>query len=106
MARHVPTLVVLALLLGAGGYAVAGGTFSELPLEDPQVERFEQTASGCRGTVTSAGGATVGGNRLASFGVMETDSPNAACAGEVAYRLNVTVGFRKAMRVSVYEAAK
>lgn len=64
------------------GYAVADGGLSDPPpLSDPQVDRFERTASGCRGTVTPAVGTTVGtGGRFASFGVMDTDSPDADLA--------------------------
>jgi hypothetical protein len=130
--RYVPALLVGAV----AGHAVAGGVFTDPPpLEDPRVERFEQTTSGCRGTVTSAGGVSIGGGRFAAFGVTETDSPdadlsmaitrtspedarvttyrvdltshapdgNATCAGEVAYRLNVTVDSQEAVRVAVYE---
>ncbi len=133
-------LVGIALLLGAvGGYVVADGTPSDPPpLDDPQVEQFERTEAGCRGTINPSGGTTVGpGGRFASFGVMDTDSPdanlameitrispdgarvttyrvdlssyaadgsgNGTCAGEVAYRLNLTVDYRETMRVAVYE---
>jgi hypothetical protein len=137
--RYVPVAVGVALLVGAvGGYALAGLSPSEpSPLSDPRVERFERTASGCRGTIDPSGGTTVGpGGRFASSGVMDTASPDAAlamevtrtspegsrvttyridlsshvpgngtgtCPGEVAYRLNVTVDYREAMRVAVYE---
>jgi hypothetical protein len=148
--RTVPTVTVLvgiALLVGAAvGYGVAslagGGSGNPPPLSDPRIERFERTDAGCRGTVSPAGGTTVGpGGRFASFGVMDTASPNANlameitrttpdgartttyrvdlsshappgngtdagsedCAGEVAYRLNLTVDYREAMRVAVYE---
>ena len=145
MDRHIPVLLGIALLLGAvGGYVVADGMPSDPPpLDDPQVERFEQTAAGWRGTLNPSGGTTVGpGGRFASFGAMDTDSPDANlamgitrtspddarvttyrvdlssharererntttteddCAGEVAYRLNLTVDYREAMRVAVYE---
>ena len=144
MDRYVPVAVGVALLVGAvGGYALADVSPSDPPaLDDPQVERFEQTAAGCRGTINPSGGTTVGpGGRFASFGVMETASPDANlateitrtspdgarvttyrvdlssyaregnatgagaedCAGEVAYRLNLTVDYREAMRVAVYE---
>ena len=105
------------------------------------MDRFERTASGCRGTIPRSSGTTIGpGGRFATFGVMRTGSPNADlamgitrtapegsrvttyrvdlslharggnatepnaedCAGEVAYRLNVSVDYREEMRVAVY----
>jgi len=141
--RYVPALVGIALLVGAvGGYAVAdGGPSDPPPLDEPRVEQFERTASGCRGTIDPSGGTTVGPRgRFVSSGVMDTGSPDAAlsmeitrtspddarittyrvdlasytedgdgngtCAGEAAYRLNLTVDYREAMRVAVYEEGR
>lgn len=143
MERYVPTLLALVLLVGAvTGYAVGVGAFTDPPpLDEPRVERFERTASGCRGTIDPSGGTTVGpGGRFVSSGVMDTGSPdadlameitrtspdgarittyrvdlashaqdgdwNGTCAGEAAYRLNLTVDYREAMRVAVYEEGR
>jgi hypothetical protein len=82
--RYVP-VVGIALLVGAGaGYALSGGGSPIRPARGPRVERFEQTTTGCRGTITPSGGTTVGpGGRFVSFSVKDADSLGANLATEI-----------------------